>query len=57
MAEVKSCIRSGVRWLGAGIALAAGAYASYVGITWLRPGLVVVFLRPICTLLPKRKDN
>jgi hypothetical protein len=35
---MKSCIRSGARWLGGGIALAAAAYASYAGIAWFRYG-------------------
>jgi hypothetical protein len=35
---VKPCIRSGARWLGSGIALAAAAYASYAGIAWVRYG-------------------
>jgi hypothetical protein len=30
----RSAIRTGVKWLGAGIGLAVGAYASSVGITW-----------------------
>ena len=31
-------IRSGARWLAAGAGLAVGAYATYVGVTWLRYG-------------------
>jgi hypothetical protein len=32
------CLRSNVRWLGAGAGLAAAAYAAYAGITWCRYG-------------------
>lgn len=35
---MKSCIRSGFRWLGGGIAFGAAAYASYAGVTWCRYG-------------------
>jgi hypothetical protein len=35
---MKSRVQSGVRWVGAGIALGAAAYASYVGVTWCRYG-------------------
>jgi hypothetical protein len=33
-------LRSAVRWLGAGVGLAAASYAMYVGVTWYRYGSV-----------------
>lgn len=36
--KAETHIRSGIRWLGAGIAFAATLYALYVGITWCRYG-------------------
>lgn len=36
--STKQRIQSGGRWLAAGAGLAAGAYATYVGVTWLRYG-------------------
>jgi hypothetical protein len=33
-------LRSAVRWLGAGVGLAAASYAMYVGIMWFRYGRV-----------------
>ena len=36
--SVKSTVRSAGRWLGAGVGLAAGAYASYVAYAWLTYG-------------------
>jgi hypothetical protein len=38
--NAKSRTRSAIRWLAAGVGLAAGAYAAYVGITWCRYGRV-----------------
>jgi hypothetical protein len=36
--NINSHLRAGIRWLAAGIGLAAGAYATYVGIAWRRYG-------------------
>ena len=36
----RSVLRSSPRWVAAGVGLAAGAYAAYVGVTWLRYGHV-----------------
>ena len=33
-----SCTRSLARWLAVGVGVAAGAYATYAGITWFRYG-------------------
>ena len=38
--NVKSQMRSAARWLAAGVGLAAGAYATYVGVAWYRYGHV-----------------
>lgn len=37
--NAKSHIGRAVRWLAAGLGLAAGAYATYVGVTWYRYGV------------------
>ena len=38
--SVKAHMRSAARWLAAGVGLAAGAYATYVGVAWHRYGHV-----------------
>ena len=38
--SVKAQMRSAARWLAAGVGLAAGAYAAYVGLAWYRYGHV-----------------
>lgn len=36
----RSILRSSLRWLAAGVGVATGAYATYVGVTWSRYGHV-----------------
>ena len=38
--KLQSPLRTGIRWLGGAAAVAAGAYAAYVGVSWLRYGHV-----------------
>jgi hypothetical protein len=38
MAKQRARAKSPIRWLAAGTAAAAGAYATYAGVTWLRYG-------------------
>ena len=44
--NAKPYIRSVARWLAGSIALAAGSYATYVGITWYRYGRVEALASP-----------
>ena len=38
--SVKAQLQSAARWLAAGVGLADGAYATYVGVAWYRYGHV-----------------
>lgn len=44
--NARSSVRSAVRWLAAGVGLAAGAYATYVGVAWYRYGRMSRSARP-----------